>query len=333
MPIDYGNILSVPLQKQETNQTFGNMLSNAFEGYQGGQQFKEEQKKRVLSNEEQALANAIKKEYGAELERAKIEYLKNQGLSEGVRPDLMRSQIALNEAQASAGGKRYAPTGLAKLFQDEQDVKAGFLPGSNRMQTITPEEQEEYGNRIQLQMQKQTTDASTRKGALAAKNLVQSIDSANVDDLTRYSGPAGKAKFLLEQSKDLSGNPSEEYIRHREAQKAVALEVQELRQLLGASVSSEMKKALDDLVNSSSISVSPQTAKRMIEKSRSIIKKQMQTFTSGLKSTKPYTSDLEEGPTPEKSAEIFKNALNSSKNAGPASELTQDQLYAIVGRE
>lgn len=78
MGIPFFDFTKIPLQKQETNQTFGNLLSNAFEGYQGGQQFKEEQKKRVLSNEEKALANAISKKYDEEMAKAKLSYLQTQ---------------------------------------------------------------------------------------------------------------------------------------------------------------------------------------------------------------------------------------------------------------
>ncbi len=116
MGIPFFDFTKIPLQKQETNQTFGNMLSNAFEGYQGGKQLKEEQKQRELSTAEQQLKNALLQEYGRERQQAEIDYLRNQVISEGVKPDLIRAEIAEKEARAKhyseGGGKSSIPASV-----------------------------------------------------------------------------------------------------------------------------------------------------------------------------------------------------------------------------
>lgn len=226
--------------------------------------------------------------------------------------------------QFSGGGKKYAPTNLGKLYNEQAAAIEMF--GEDSPQALA------YG----LAIQKATTDPGTRKAAMNFSNVLQSIEGANVDDLVRYSGPKGFAKLKIEEAKDLSGTPSEEYLRFKEAQKAVGLEVQELRQALGASITPEIDRAFREIVNPSSIKVSPETAKRMILKSRNIIKKQAKTLQNSLKSTGAYQTEEDPFESPESVMERNRRALQESySNAGQeppkTGQLSDEVILRMLG--
>ncbi len=188
------------------------------------------------------------------------------------------------------GGKKFAPTGLGKLYTELQEIEEGFLPGSNGQVSLNAAEQDDLRNRYQLQIQKSSTDSGTRNTVLRGQNLLKSIDASNIDALTRYSGPMGAAKLKIEQAKDLSGHPSKEYLEHLESVQAAKLEAKEVRQFFGDSITPGVQDALYEMVNATSLTKSPEAAKRMIQKSRDTITKQVKTFENALNNPNAYSS-------------------------------------------
>lgn len=218
----------------------------------------------------------------------------------------------------ATGGKKFAPTGLGKLYNELQEVEEGYLPGTNGTVALDPEQQQELRDRYNLQIQKTTTDSGTRKTVLQGQNLLKSIDASNIDALTRYSGPQGAAKLAVEKAKDISGNGSEEYYQYLEAAQAVELEAKEIRQFFGDSITPTVQEALHNMVNATSLTKSPEAAKRMIQKSRDTIRKQVATFEKALKSPAPYSSKPSDASQP------------SGVSQRSAQDYTDDELWAIV---
>lgn len=204
------------------------------------------------------------------------------GGDDKVAQALMKEYYGSGTGGVGRGGRKYAPTNLGKLYQERDRIVAEFGEDSPQAESYN------------LAILKATSDVDARKRNLFATNLVQSINSASVDDLTRYSGPKGQAKLLAEKAKDALGNPSEDYMKYKEAQKAVALEAQELRQFLGTSITPQMDTALREMVDATGPLTSQETAKRMINKSRGIIKKQLGTYRKAVQSPSAYTGELEE---------------------------------------
>jgi hypothetical protein len=220
------------------------------------------------------------KEYGT------TDLMRNMQMAAGgddkIAQALMKEYYGAGTSAGGRGGRKYAPTNLGKLYQERDKVVGEFGEDSPQAESYN------------LAILKATSDVDARKRNLFATNLVQSINSASVDDLTRYSGPKGQAKLLAERARDAIGNPSEDYIKHKEAQKAVALEAQELRQFLGTSITPQMDIALREMVDATGPLTSQETAKRMINKSRGIIKKQLGTYRKAVQSPSAYTGELEE---------------------------------------
>ena len=192
-----------------------------------------------------------------------------------------------------------------------QQVQEGYLPGSNGTILLSPQEQQDLQNRYNLQIQKQTTDSANRQTVLRGENLLKSINASDIDALTKYSGPQGALKLKSEQASDLLGHPSEDYLKHLEALQAVRLEAKELRQFFGDSITPQATEAIDKMVNATSLTKSPEAAKRMIQKSRETIKKQIDTFKGALKSQEAYGIQNQEEQFVQQMQNAIKNAQSN----------------------
>lgn len=300
-----------------------NLFSNYYKGFEQAQtprKLEAERLRETLMNsilgtqakyaEPNAQANLqsqqLKNQYYGPLTEAQIQHYKDQASGKTFAPSALgkliqeRNDLAAQNPddpllaeydrviKSQGSGRSYAPSALGKLSSELQQVEEGYLPGSNGQITLDPEQQQDLRNKYLLQMQKSTSDAQTRTAVLRGSNLLKSIDASNIDALTRYSGPAGASKLAIEKAKDLTGNPSKEYLEHLEALQAVELEAKELRQFFGDSITPTAADALYKMVNATSLTRSPEAAKRMIQKSRDTIKKQVKTFSSALDNPEAY---------------------------------------------
>jgi hypothetical protein len=233
----------------------------------------------------------------------------------------------------SSGGSRknpyYGMPQLGKLILQQQEIKEGFAPGTNREISLTPEEQEYFLGQNELAIQKLGSDSQTRQRALFAKNLVKSIDSTDIDALTQYSGIPGAAKLAKEEAKNALGKPSEDYLKYTEALTAAKLEAKELRQFLGESITPSVSEAIETLVNPTGLRMSPAAAKRKIEKSREIIKKQLDTYQKALLSAAPYRK--EEHQVEQVNLEAPTQATQPKEN--PYANLSDEELMQLIGGE
>jgi len=193
-------------------------------------------------------------------------------------PQALIMKAAIEKATMATGPKsgKYAPTNLGKLMQERDKAIEIYGPESEQAQAYD------------LQIQKSTTDADTRKRSLYASNLEKSMNSYDPIAITRYSGPGGAAKLKAEQLRDLAGHPSKEYLEYKDALVAAEFETSELRQFFGDSITPQVREHLNKLANPSSLGSSPEAAKRQLEKSRAIVRKQLETFRGGLKSKKEH---------------------------------------------
>ncbi|MCW1908624.1 MAG: hypothetical protein KIH63_004755 [Candidatus Saccharibacteria bacterium] len=323
MPIQFTDFTRIP-QRQNDYSNIENFFSNILKGYKIAKEparMDDEQRKMQLANRLSELQNQyyapkaeadiahqnLVNQYYPQLTEAQIQHYKDQAAGRTFAPSGLgklvqeRADLAAKDPNSpliaeydrvikAQGGSRFAPSGLGKLYTERQQAEEGYLPGSNGEIPLTPEEQAQLLNRYDLQIQKQSTDSATRTTALRGQNLLKSIDSSNLDALTRYSGLKGGAKLASEKAKDLMGKPSEEYLQYLEALQAVQLEAKELRQFFGDSITPDAANAIYEMVNATSLTKSPEAAKRMIQKSRDTIKKQIDTFTQALKNPQAYNS-------------------------------------------
>lgn len=196
-----------------------------------------------------------------------------------------KQALALFDAKTN---NKFSPTALAKANKERNEVIEGYRPGTNQREKLTPEEQDELLGQYDLDIQKKGSDSGTRRQALAAVNVLKAFDQTNIDDLVRYSGPAGQAKLLKDKALDLAGSPPPEYVAHMRAVSQAELEAKELRQMLGDSIKENVAKKIEAMMNPSTAFKSPKIAKEQILSLRKTLRSQAENIAASLKSTKPY---------------------------------------------
>ncbi len=246
-----------------------------------------EQSYRGKAGQEEMLAEILRKYGGAEKE-SEIEARLAQAFH--------HRQSGENAGQRGVSGRAsnpyYGIPEIGKLMIQQKEIDSGFLPGSNRTDPLTPEQQKKYSNQNQLAIQKLVSDSQTRSRTLFASNIEKAFNSTKPDDLVKFSGPSGQLKLKSEQAKDLVGQSSEEYKKYKEALVASELEAKEIRQFFGSSITPEIDKQLRKLTNPTSWSTSPEVAKREIQQTRNIIRKQLKTYQEALRGPQSYREEI-----------------------------------------
>jgi hypothetical protein len=245
-----------------------------------------EQSYRGKAGQEEMLAELLRK-YGGREKESEIE----SRLAQAFHHRQSGENAGQRGTNGRAGNPYYGIPALGKLMIQQQEIDSGFLPGSNGTVPISEEQQREYSNQNQLAMQKLGSDSQTRSRTLFASNIEKAFNSSKPDDLVKFSGPAGKLKLKSEQAKDLIGQSSEEYKKYKEALVASELEAKEIRQFFGTSITPEIDKQLRKLTNPTSWSTSPEVAKRELQQTRNIIRKQLKTYQEALRGPQPYREE------------------------------------------
>lgn len=212
-------------------------------------------------------------------------------------------------------GRQYAPSALGKLYQERERAVEEFGEDSPQVSTYD------------LAIQKNTTDSDTRRRSLFASNLEKSMSAIDPHIITQYSGPQGQFKLKVEQANDLAGHPSEDYLKYKEALVANEFETSELRQFFGDSITPEVRKHLQFLSNPASLGLSPQAAKRQVERSRSIVTKQLQTYRGALTGTKEHRGIHHTNVEPESHSQQM--VTISNKKTGETRQVTLEEARKL----
>lgn len=159
---------------------------------------------------------------------------------------------------------------------------------------------EELSENYKLIRMKRGGDASTRERNLFASNIDKTLNTINVDSLTRYSGPQGTLEWVHEKAKDLAGHPSSEYLEYQKNVTSATGLATQIRQFYKDSIQPSVRQELQEMSNPSSWHVSPQVAKAKFERLKQILEMETGTYREAGKTSKAY--------------EKQENPSNSSKN-------------------
>ncbi len=185
-------------------------------------------------------------------------------------------------------------TGAAKTNLEIEDLKAGFLPGTNRSVPLNEQQLEKLSGQYGLDVLKRTTDPFTRRSLEQANNVHRTLETLNVDDLTRYSGVIGAIEKKLEEGKSITNAESEQFKKYHEAETSAKSLAKQIRQLLGDSVTVTAQGALDALANPSSLKLSPEVAKRKFNQYVKILENEIDTFRKSAKSPEVFYGEDED---------------------------------------
>lgn len=242
---------------------------------------------------------------GTAKEAYALEQLKNQyGEDSRIYKDARRAYEANTASKEALSGYRgalsktaeqRALTSFGKLQHEEEDVLAGFEPGTNRQHKISPERKDELLGQYALQRQKLSTDADARKKNLLASNIDKTIESINVKDLTRFAGVDGAIKLRQEEAKAATnpGSESENYRKYKDMENKANLLAKQVRQFYGDSIQPAMLKKLEKLTNPATWRNNPDIATRQYNSFIDLLKKETSTYRSAMRNTDVYTGKSE----------------------------------------
>ncbi|HMF70696.1 MAG TPA: hypothetical protein VK616_04455, partial [Flavitalea sp.] len=187
-----------------------------------------------------------------------------------------------------------ASTPLAKTEQEIEDVKAGFVPGTDRSQPIEdPRMQSEMLERLKLQRQKSISDVDSRKRALFASNIDKTLENIDVDHLTQYAGFKGGMSKAIQEGLAPLGKESKEYGKYQKALTGAKLLAKQVRQFYGDSITPEMQKGLQSITNPATWSNNPKIAKQNFNVVKNLLKKETGTYRGALKGTGEFQEQEE----------------------------------------
>lgn len=192
-------------------------------------------------------------------------------------------------------------TPYGKHLFEQREVEAGYAPGtmlSDNPVRLTPEQQSKLLGQYEAQGKLKSSDTQTRQRELVAKNLDQTLDLINVDDLVKYSGLSGGIDKKIEQGKSLTGKESENYKKFQENLVRAEILSDQIRAYFGTSINPSMTARLEKLTNPGDWLRSPDAAKRNFLALKELLKIESETYKKAA------------NPVSEKS-EQFVQALNS----------------------
>jgi len=183
--------------------------------------------------------------------------------------------------------QRYASS-LGKLAREQSDVNAGYLPGSNRQEQISPEEQQQLSGQYGLATLKTTTDPAIRQKNLYAQNIDKTLATIDPQTLTSYSGLSGQAAQAGQQIASQFGKESKNYDEYLKNVTSATLAAKQIRQFLGDSVQPSEQKDLADLANPSTWKKNPKQAQSQFNRFVQIYQNERGTYTGALQNQNAY---------------------------------------------
>lgn len=168
--------------------------------------------------------------------------------------------------------------------QNNQDIQNNYNPEGN---------EDDISNAYQLSRQKQTTDLDTRKRNLFASNIDKTTKYINPEHLFSYSGIGGHIKKAIDYGNASQNKPSERFQNYQKALTAAQLLAKQTRQFYGASITPQMDKQLNELVNPESWILDKDTAIKKYHQLMDILKNETGTYRQALKSRKAYEEQNE----------------------------------------
>lgn len=255
-------------------------------------------------------------------------------------PFFKRAQDAFNREQQAKQGlvdyrsaltgtadKRYS-TQTGKRLQEQSDIDAGFMPGTGRTVPIAPEQQKKFADEYALKGLKEVTDTNFRNKAAFARNIDKTIESIDIDALTRYAGAPGQVKLIMESLAAPFGMESKDYQDYQQAMKGAQLLAKQIRQFYGDSIQPNMVEKIENMTSPATWRNNPELAKNSFNTLADILKKETKTYTGSLKSSK----QLLEGGSTEKEKESLPKFQSKEEFRRYLSNLTPQQRQILKQR-
>lgn len=193
-----------------------------------------------------------------------------------------------------------SPTG-SPAGQPVVPGQPGYNPqaATNANGGITPAEH------YSLRQAKSDLPSSVMQKNLYANNIEKTLDSIDVDALTKYNGIPGQFKLKQQQALDAAGKPtSDEYKAYKAAATKFNYLPDQRRQFYGSSVQPSAVDRMHSEMDPRGVFESPTTGKLRFKANAEILKKELQTYRNASKSGTVYSgnepeSNIQFNPNPQ----------------------------------
>lgn len=200
------------------------------------------------------------------------------------------------DVYAQTAPKRFS-TSLGKTEQEIADIESGFMPGTDRKENLSPEQQKSMLDRYELKRQKDISDTQARQRALFASNVDKTLEEIDPKDLTQYGGLKGQAAFSGDKIASAFGKEPERYVKYQKALTLANLLAKQVRQFYGDSITPQIQEKLSELTNPATWSNNPTVALEKFNTFKNILQKETSTYRGALKSTEEFQEKKSTGDT------------------------------------
>lgn len=176
------------------------------------------------------------------------------------------------------GAPKKGLTGVAKLYNELDEIERGYLPGSNESVQLEPEEQEDMRAAYHAKIGKERSDSDARKKLNYAKNIDKTFDNIDVNALTQFGGLAGGVAKKINEGLALTGKESQSYRDFQKSLVGAQTLAKQVRQFYGDSITPQIQEGLKTLTNPASWANNPRIAKQNFEQFKKILKSETQTY-------------------------------------------------------
>lgn len=193
------------------------------------------------------------------------------------------------------GAPKKGLTGVAKLYNELDEIEQGVLPGSNGQIQLDPEEQEDMRNAYHAKITKERSDVDTRKRLNFAENIDKTFDNIDVNALTQYGGLQGNISKKLNEGLAVTGKESKAYRDYQKSLVGAQTLAKQVRQFYGDSITPQIQEGLKQLTNPASWTNNPRIAKQNFEQFKKILKSETQTYRNAAGQTNKPDADFDSG--------------------------------------
>jgi hypothetical protein len=202
-----------------------------------------------------------------------------------------QSRVDYQNILSGTAPKRFS-TNLGKTAQELEDVRNGYLPGTQI--PLSPEQQKYYEGKYGLAMLKPTTDSDTRKRNLYAKNIDITVAGIDPKALTQYSGIEGMGNLLKERAAAQNGKASPAYLAYETSLTNAKTLAKQVRQFYGDSITPSVQEGLKELTNPSKWLKSPEVALNNYNTFVKTLRSEMGTYQQATESPDVYAGNSQQ---------------------------------------
>lgn len=185
-------------------------------------------------------------------------------------------------------------TDFGKTIIESREANSGYTPGTDRKETLSPQEQERIVNEYDRLRLNKSSDQPMRTKSVTASNIDKTIANIDLDALTQYAGIPGMLQKGMDMAHAAIGKSPERYTKYSQALVGAKGLAKQIRALYGDSIQPANLEEINNMVNPATWHNNPELAKAIVKKYLSILQQESGTFKDALHTTAVYDKPREQ---------------------------------------